>query len=158
MYHPDRSERGALLCMTKIPSKHAPDDFEPPVVVHAPNALPMYQQPRNRKRFLQKEYEEKLKKIRPEGGAAAKELGVGKGGKLGATGGTLLTQYLLKTRGTMKSVDEEADPREELLRHKNAKEEFGIYTAAYQRTQPKPLYAQVEEEEKQDEEDEDEED
>jgi len=47
---------------------------------------------------LQKEYEEKLKKMRPEGGAAVKELGVGKGGKLGATGGTLLTQYILRTQ------------------------------------------------------------
>lgn len=37
--------------------------------------------------------------MRPEGGAAAvKELGVGKGGKLGATGGTLLTQYLMRTK------------------------------------------------------------
>ena len=51
------------------------------------------------RQLLQKEYEEKLKKMRPEGDAAAvKELGVGKGGKLGATGGTLLTQYLMRTR------------------------------------------------------------
>jgi len=48
----------------------------------------------------------------------------------------------------MKSVDEEDDPREELLRHKNAKEEFGLYTAAYRKTQPTPIFAQVEEEEK----------
>lgn len=49
----------------------------------------------------------------------------------------------------MRSVDEEADPREELLRHRNAKEEFGIYTAAYRRTQPTPIFAQIDEEEKQ---------
>lgn len=36
--------------------------------------------------------------MRPEGGAAVKELGVGKGGKLGATGGTLLTQYLMRAK------------------------------------------------------------
>lgn len=48
----------------------------------------------------------------------------------------------------MRSVEEESDPREELLKHKNAKQEFGIYTAAYRHTQPTPIYAQVEEEEK----------
>ena len=61
----------------------------------------------------------------------------------------------------MRSVDEETDPREELLRHRNAKEEFGVYTAAYRRTQPTPIFAQVEEEEKQaqgDEEDEEDDD
>lgn len=56
----------------------------------------------------------------------------------------------------MRSVDEEGDPREELLRHRNAKEEFGIFTAAYSRTQPTPIFAQVEEEEKQAQNDEDE--
>ena len=58
----------------------------------------------------------------------------------------------------MRSVDEEADPREELLRHRNAKEEFGQYTAAYRKTQPTPIFAQVEEEEKQAQDDDEEED
>lgn len=50
LYHPDRSERGALLCVGKVARKQSTDDFESPVVVHTPNALPMFQQPRNRKR------------------------------------------------------------------------------------------------------------
>lgn len=50
LYHPDRSERGALLCVGKLGQKGDGIDFESPVVVHAPNALPMFQQPRNRKR------------------------------------------------------------------------------------------------------------
>lgn len=46
----------------------------------------------------------------------------------------------------MVPVDEEPDPREELLRHKDAAKEFAVYTAAYRETQPKPIFAKVDEE------------
>ena len=50
LYHPDYSERGALLCAGKAPRSKGSDAFDSPVLIHTPNALPMFQQPRNRKR------------------------------------------------------------------------------------------------------------
>ena len=45
--------------------------------------------------------------------------GVGKGGKLGSTGGTLLTQYVLKNYGGLKNPLDE-DVRASILRHAGA--------------------------------------
>ncbi|GMH35677.1 hypothetical protein BSKO_08705 [Bryopsis sp. KO-2023] len=97
----------------------------------------------------EKDLMDQVKARRPDPGMAVS--GLGKGGKLGATGGTLLTQHLLRTRGKMMSVDEERDPREALLRHANEKDAFSLCTAAYKKTQPEPIFADVEEEGEEDE-------
>lgn len=78
---------------------------------------------------------------------------MGKGGRIGSTGGTLLTQHLLKTRGKLVSTDAEMDPREAILRHGNKKDDaVSLLTAAYKKTQPQPIFAEPE----QDDEEEDE--
>lgn len=74
--------------------------------------------------------------------------GKGRAGRIGTTGGTLLTQHLMKQRGMLQSVAEEMDPREAILRHGDkADDEFGLLTAAYAKTQPKPIFAEPEEDE-----------
>lgn len=90
-----------------------------------------------------------LKTRKPDPGATA---GRGGGGRIGSTGGTLLTQHLLKTRGKLVSVDSEMDPREAILRHGDKKgDAVSLLTAAYAKTQPKPVFAEPEPEEDEDE-------
>ena len=71
-----------------------------PLVIKTPHALPMYRddQGKGRKRPHEREADEAVRTRRPDPGGGIAGLGVGKGGKLGATGGTLLTQYILQNR------------------------------------------------------------
>lgn len=46
-------------------------------------------------------------------------------------------------KGKMVSVEDEPDPREAILRHANKKDVFSLYTAAYRKTQPKPIFAEA---------------
>ncbi|CAD7699667.1 unnamed protein product [Ostreobium quekettii] len=142
LYNPDFSERGALLCVGQAPRRRVGFDFEAPVIIHNPHALPMYREPRSKKRQREKDRGDPVKTKRPDSGMMA---GVGKGGRIGATGGTLLTQYLLKHKGKMVPVEEEQDPRKAILRH--SKEDFSAFTAAYKKTQPTPMFAQDDDDE-----------
>ncbi len=74
---------------------------------------------------------------RPEPGSAV--AGRGKGGKIGVTGGTLLTQYVLKNQGMLKNPAEE-DVRAAILRHADKQDKFSAFTAAYAKTQPTPIF------------------
>jgi hypothetical protein len=76
---------------------------------------------------------------------------MGRAGRIGSTGGTLLTQHLLKTRGKLVSTDAEMDPREAMLRHADKDDEISALTAAYAKTQPKPVFAEPEPESDEDE-------
>lgn len=85
--------------------------------IYNPNALPMYREalPGQRKRkTAESEAAEARLKHKPDMGSRAP--GVGAGGKLGSTGGTLLTQYVLKTHGLLKNPQDE-DIRASILRH-----------------------------------------
>lgn len=50
LYSPDMSEKGALLCAAKKPRQKNPIDYEPPLVIHTPGALPMFRDDSWRKR------------------------------------------------------------------------------------------------------------
>jgi hypothetical protein len=83
-----------------------------------------------------------IKSRKPDPGATA---GMGRAGRIGATGGTLLTQHLLKTRGKLVSVDAEMDPRDAILRHGDKTDDaISRLTEAYSKTQPKPVFAEPE--------------
>ena len=71
-----------------------------PLVIKTPHALPMYRddQGKGRKRPYEREADEAIRTKRPDPGGGLPGLGLGKGGKLGATGGTLLTQYILQNQ------------------------------------------------------------
>ena len=65
-------------------------------MIHAPHALPLFREPRpGGKRKREKERADPVKSQMPDRGGAA-PLKPGTGGQIGATGGTLLTQYVLK--------------------------------------------------------------
>ena len=67
-----------------------------PLVIHNPHALPMYREERkNTKRNRERDRQDPVKTQKPTPGSAAAS-GPGSGGVLGSTGGTLLTQYILK--------------------------------------------------------------
>lgn len=82
-----------------------------------------------------------IKSRKPDPGATA---GVGRAGRIGSTGGTLLTQHLLKKRGQLVHVDREMDPRESILRHADKEDDISMLTAAYNKTQPTPIFAEPE--------------
>ena len=69
-----------------------------PLVIHTPHALPLFREPRpGGKRKREKERADPVKSQMPDRGGAA-PLKPGTGGQIGATGGTLLTQYVLKNQ------------------------------------------------------------
>lgn len=87
------------------------------------------------------------KTFKPDIGQAG--VNKGAGGKLGATGGSLLTQYILKNQGQLKNPAEE-DVRASILRHAGKEDEFSRFTSAYKETQPERLYAKEDEEDEED--------
>jgi hypothetical protein len=82
--------------------------------------------------------------MRPDPGPVA---GKGRQGRIGTTGGTLLTQHLLRQKGGLVGGEEEMDPREAILRHAGKQDEISLLTSAYAKTQPAPIYADASEDE-----------
>jgi hypothetical protein len=113
-----------------------------------PNALPLYrQQWPGKKRPTDDLSIRSSKSFKPEIGQAG--VTKGSGGQLGTTGGSLLTQYIMKNQGQLKNPAEE-DVRASILRHADKEDEFSRFTEAYQKTQPTRMYASEENEEEED--------
>jgi hypothetical protein len=53
----------------------------------------------------------------------------------------------MRQRGGLVGVDDEMDPREAILRHGGKEDEISQLTAAYNKTQPKPIFAEASDEE-----------
>lgn len=68
------------------------DDFEVQPVIHNPHALPLFRDQPSRKRQREKILKDPMKSHKPE----LPITGPGHGGRVGASKGSLLTQYLLK--------------------------------------------------------------
>ena len=91
-------------CTTLSLSTHSADMrsyscLQAPLVIHAPHALPMYRDDQHkRKRKSERDRDDAAKFRKPQAGQSAAQLGRGAGGNIGATGGTLLTQYVLKSQ------------------------------------------------------------
>lgn len=92
LYDPTLSERGALVCVARAPRKKSVDDFEINPVIHNPHALPLFRDQPSRKRQREKILKDPMKSHKPE----LPMTGPGFGGRVGASKGSLLTQYLLK--------------------------------------------------------------
>lgn len=73
-------------------------DPQLPLVIKNPHALPMYREDdnRGRKRPHELAADEAVRTKRPDPGQGV--AGKGTGGKVGSTGGTILTQYILKNQ------------------------------------------------------------
>ncbi|PRW20712.1 WD repeat-containing 70 [Chlorella sorokiniana] len=149
-YDPKLSSKGALAAASRAPRVEATEFMSLGAPkIYVPNALPMYREdlpgrPLSKKRRAEKEAEDR--KYQPAPGSQAK--GVGAGGQLGATGGTLLTQHVLKQQGGLANA--EVDARAAFLRHANKNDDqISRFTAAYKATQPAPIFAEEEEDEEQ---------
>jgi len=71
--------------------------MQAPLVIHTPHALPMFKEAKQiRKRKSERDHDDAVKYHKPEVGSSAATLGRGAAGLIGKTGGTLLTQYILK--------------------------------------------------------------
>ncbi len=71
--------------------------MQAPLVTHTPHALPMFKEAKQiRKRKSERDHDDAVKYHKPEVGSSAATLGRGAAGLIGKTGGTLLTQYILK--------------------------------------------------------------
>lgn len=116
-----------------------------------PNALPLYRDEwpgkGGKRRHHDKDEARRLKTFKPDKGQA--RMDVGTGGALGASGGTLLTQYILKNQGKIKKPEEE-DIRASILRHAGQEDEYAEFTKAYQATQPKRIYAKPDDDNEED--------
>ena len=116
LYDPEFSEKGALLCVARAPRLKDAMDL-------IPRAEAAYERPEQagggRKRQREQQVAKKLQQHVPQGPAGT----YGAGGRIGGgTGGSLLTQYLLKERGVLYNAGNEMDPREAILRHSAASE------------------------------------
>ncbi|KAG8640267.1 hypothetical protein MANES_13G038900v8 [Manihot esculenta] len=138
LYDPTLSERGALVCVARAPRKKSVDDFEAQPVIHNPHALPLFRDQPSRKRQREKILKDPIKSHKPE----LPITGPGYGGRVGASKGSLLTQYLLKQGGMIKETWMEEDPREAILKYADVAAKDPKYIApAYSETQPQPVFA-----------------
>ncbi|PPS00970.1 hypothetical protein GOBAR_AA19702 [Gossypium barbadense] len=147
LYDPTLSERGALVCVARAPRKKSVDDFEAPLVIHNPHALPLFRDQPSRKRQREKILKDPVKSHKPE----LPITGPGHGGRVGSTKGSLLTQYLLKRLtsclslqqgGMIKETWMEEDPREAILKYADvAAKDPKFIAPAYAETQPEPVFA-----------------
>lgn len=71
--------------------------LQAPLVIHTPHALPLFREPRGSKRHLDAKPKDAATRFKPDVGSATLQ-GTGTGGRIGATGGTLLTQFVLKNQ------------------------------------------------------------
>ncbi|XP_019387524.1 PREDICTED: WD repeat-containing protein 70 [Crocodylus porosus] len=142
-YDPIKSQRGAKLCVVKTKRKARQAETLTQDYIITPHALPMFREPRQRstRKQLEKDRLDPVKSHKPEPPVA----GPGRGGRVGTHGGTL-SSYIVKNIALDKTDD--SNPREAILRHAKEAEENPYWVApAYSKTQPKTVFAEVEEEE-----------
>jgi len=147
LYSPMTSLNGAKLLLNKGPPRKITiedmsDALAGPAII-TPHALPMFRDMdfgRGSKRKREKERMDPRKSRRPE----LPVTGPGKGGRVGASA----TQHVVQN--LVKDTTREEDPREALLKHAHHAEQNPLWTAAWQENQPKPVFAEVEEEEEED--------
>ncbi|KFK40411.1 hypothetical protein AALP_AA3G370200 [Arabis alpina] len=143
LYDPTQSERGACVCVARAPRKKSVDDYQPEPVIHNPHALPLFRDPPSRKRQREKALKDPVKAHKPE----LPMTGPGHGGRVGTTGSSLLTQYLLKQGGMIKETWMEEDPREAILKYADvAVKDPKFIAPAYAETQPKTIFAKDDDE------------
>ncbi|KAI9012505.1 WD40-repeat-containing domain protein [Phycomyces nitens] len=138
-YSPTHSVRGAKLCVVKEAKKRAVDDYEIDRPIITPHALPMFRddEPRSSKRKREKLRRDPKVSHRPE----MPVNGPGKGGRVG------LNEQQAVIAGFSKDTTRDEDPREALLRYADAAEKDPMWVSnVYKSTQPKPVFAEEEEE------------
>ena len=151
LYDETRSSRGMLVCVGRKARNRSNADFVNINVentAYTPHALPMFKQPMPGR----KGEGESLRAKRKD--AAATKIpqppvkGVGVGGALGGSNGTLLTQHIMRNSDMLGDKNWRLnDPREAILRHADAaKQDPWLTRSAYAETQPEPIFHESDEE------------
>jgi len=142
LYSPDFSDKGVLLGATRAARVREPMDLLP-----APEPEYIEQDRTGGRKRIREEIAERMRSRRiPQRPTGT----YGAGGRVGGgTGGTLLTQHLLKSSGTLYTPDTEEDIRAAILRNPAHSE---LVDVAYAKTQPVRIFAEPEPEEDEEEE------
>ncbi|CAG2190899.1 Gastrulation defective protein 1 homolog,WD repeat-containing protein 70 [Mytilus edulis] len=150
-YDPKKSHRGALLCVVKKPRESKQMQVLSKTQIITPYALPMFREarPTSTRKFEERQRKDPLKSRRPD----LPITGPGEGGRLAEKGATL-SQYVVQSMILKKPDKYESNPREAILRHaKEAAENPFWVDVAYQKTQPKKIFQQPQEEKGEDDDD-----
>ncbi|XP_063403413.1 WD repeat-containing protein 70-like [Mytilus trossulus] len=150
-YDPKKSHRGALLCVVKKPRESKQMQVLSKTQIITPYALPMFREarPTSTRKFEERQRKDPLKSRRPD----LPITGPGEGGRLAEKGATL-SQYVVQSMILRKPDKYESNPREAILRHaKEAAENPFWVDVAYQKTQPKKIFQQPQEEKGEDDDD-----
>lgn len=150
-YDPDKSHRGAMLCVVKRERKVKQTEIMASQNIITPYALPMFRQgrPTSTKKFEERIRKDPVKSHRPDLPIA----GPGTGGRVGAKGATL-SQYVAQQIVSRKPDPYEKDPRGAILRHaKDAEENPYWVDPAYKKTQPQAVFRDPDEDKKEEDDD-----
>jgi len=146
LYDEKLSSRGAKQCISKLYSKRKESEVVGNLQIITPHALPLFRQERSRshRRQLEKDRADPVKSRRPD-----LPITSGQGGRV-LEGGSTLSSYVIRNLGLSKRVEDDQNPRDAILKFAAEAAENPYYiTPAYNKTQPKPIFARsVEPEEK----------
>ncbi|XP_057661249.1 gastrulation defective protein 1 homolog [Diorhabda carinulata] len=143
-YDERRSLRGATLCVVKHHRKAQQSEVVSSQQIITPHALPLFRQERRKtsRKQIEKDRLDPVKSKRPD-----LPITSGQGGRVASSGGTL-SSYVIRNLGLSKRVEDDQDPREAILKYaKEAEENPYWITPAYKNTQPKPTYAENDDDE-----------
>ncbi|XP_074640598.1 WD repeat-containing protein 70-like [Tubulanus polymorphus] len=137
-YDPDKSHRGAKLCVVKTKAKSKQVEVMASQNVITPYALPMFRKdrPKSTRKHEEKNRKDPIKSHRPDLPVS----GPGVGGRVGAKGATL-SQYVVQNLIMKRPDPYENDPRGAILRHaKEASDNPFWISPAYTETQPHTVF------------------
>nr|XP_054764325.1 WD repeat-containing protein 70-like [Lytechinus pictus] len=152
-YDPNRSHRGAKLCMVKKRRKRVEPDIVKSEHIVAPV---MSRRGRHRNREEPQEimaYKKQMKDRQDPVKSRKPDLPIkqGQGGRI-AAGGSTLSRYVAINIALTKKVDPNISARDAILRHAKDAEENPLWIApAYKHTQPNPIFHESDEEEEEEE-------
>ncbi|KAK4046201.1 hypothetical protein OIO90_006622 [Microbotryomycetes sp. JL221] len=139
LYSPADSVRGVTAAVARAPRVQRADFYastssQGPII--APHSLPMFRdddsstRPVGGKRKREKERHDPQKTMKPMPPVS----GPGRGGRIGAAA----TQHVVQ--GLVRNNMRDQDPREALLKYATASNDDNTWTAAWSKTQPKPVF------------------
>jgi len=141
-YDPDRSIRGAKLCVVKKRTEAKTVNYITNQRIITPYALPMFRIDPSQTQSTHRQYEKARKDPAASKNPEKPNLMKGTGGRV-AKGGSTLASFMAK-QIAVKNKDDHIDPREAILRHAKDCEENPFWVSpAYAKNQPKPIFAQV---------------
>ncbi|XP_071952498.1 WD repeat-containing protein 70-like [Antedon mediterranea] len=146
-YHPDKSHKGAKLCLVKKKRKVKELEFVANQHVITPHTLRMYRNDSSIGTAYKKGLKDRMDPVKSRKPEAP--LTEGTGGRV-IEGGRTLSSYVSKMIAVNKFDD--SNPREAILKHaKEAAENPYWIAPAYAKSQPTPIFQEVSDEEESDE-------